>query len=91
MAEIKTPKIKKEKTEVKTENTKPVKTGNRKQDPKMKVANKSHQSSFVNEKDNQKMKELKIELLKQTSKKKDIRREIARLFTLQNKNIGANK
>jgi hypothetical protein len=38
-----------------------------------------------------KMKELKIELLKQTSKKKDIRREIARLLTLQNKNMGANK
>jgi len=43
------------------------------------------------QKQDPKMIELKIALLKQTAKKKDIRREIARLFTLQNKNMGDKK
>lgn len=33
--------------------------------------------------DNKKMKDLKIELLKQTSKRKNVRKEIARLLTSQ--------
>lgn len=35
-----------------------------------------------------KIKELKIELLKQGSKRKDIRRELAKLLTLQQKELG---
>ena len=45
----------------------------------------------IEARDDSKMDELKIELLKQGSKKRDIRREIARLLTLQNKNMGDKK
>jgi hypothetical protein len=59
-----------------------------KTDSKMKAPNRSVQSS---PKDDAKMKELKIELLKQGSKKRDIKREIARMLTLQQSKIGDAK
>lgn len=44
---------------------------------------KKIETSTENKKSDAKMKELKIELLKQGSKKRDIKREIARILTLQ--------
>ena len=42
-------------------------------------------TASIKSKDNEKMNELKIELLKQPIKRKQIKREIARLLTLRNK------
>ena len=60
----------------------------KKTDSKMKAPNKSVQAS---PKEDVKMKELKIELLKQGSKKRDIKREIARMLTLQQNKQGDAK
>ena len=47
------------------------------------MVTKKTETKMEDKKSDSKMKELKIELLKQGSKKRDIKREIARMLTLQ--------
>lgn len=64
------------------------KTETKKMDSKLKMSNDTIKSS---PKEDAKMKELKIELLKQGSKKRDIKREIARMLTLQQNKMDTKK
>lgn len=52
---------------------------------------KKTEANVNDKKSDAKMKELKIELLKQGSKKRDIKREIARMLTLQQNKMETKK
>ena len=58
---------------------------------KNKTSEKVNKEPQAHTKDDAKMKELKIELLKQGSKKRDIKREIARILTLQQNKMETKK
>lgn len=54
--------------------------------PQVKKEEKKTETKKIETKDDEKVKELKIELLKSGSKRQKIKREIAKILTLQNKN-----